>query len=115
MLKSKYKILKRVNSKSSHHKKKFFSFLLLSFLFIVSMWEDGCYSTYCGNTHFTIYVNQTIMQYALNLHNDVYQLFSIKREKNVKRQVIISGVITKRIMTSSLVDKLMEGEGNFLS
>ena len=55
------------------------------------------------------------MQYALNLHNDVCQLFSIKREKNVKRQVIISGVITKRIMTSSLVNKLMEGEGNFLS
>ena len=37
MLKSKYKILKRVNSKSSQHKKKLFSFLLLSFLFIVSM------------------------------------------------------------------------------
>ena len=37
ILKSKYKILKRVNSKSSHHKeKKFFSFLL-SFLSIVSI------------------------------------------------------------------------------
>ena len=68
----------------------------------------------CGN-HFTIYVNQTIMQYALNLCSDVCQLFSIKREKNVKIQAIISGVITKRIVTSSLVNKLMEREGNFLS
>ena len=30
--------------------------------------------TYCGN-HFTIYVNHTIMLYALNLHSDVCQLF----------------------------------------
>ena len=55
------------------------------------------------------------MQYALNLCSDVCQLFSIKREKNVKIQAIISGVITKRIVTSSLVNKLMEREGNFLS
>ena len=30
--------------------------------------------TYCNN-HFTIYVNQTIMLYTLNLYSDVCQLF----------------------------------------
>ena len=30
--------------------------------------------TYCDN-HFTIYMNQTFMLYALNIDNDVCQLF----------------------------------------
>ena len=41
--------------------------------------------TYCGN-HFTIYVNQTIMLYPLNLYSDVYQLFLNKIGNKKKKQ-----------------------------
>lgn len=36
--------------------------------------------TYCGN-HFTIYVSQIIMLYALDLHSDICQLFLNKKKK----------------------------------
>lgn len=48
--------------------------------------------TSCGN-YFTIYVNQTIMPYALNLHSDVCQLFlnkTGKEKQGNKEEEIIS-------------------------
>ena len=50
----------------------FFSFFFSSFYWICEMMDASW--TFCGN-HFTVYVNQTIMLYALNLYSDVCQLF----------------------------------------
>lgn len=41
--------------------------------------------TYCGH-HFTMYVNQTIMPYILNLHSDIHQLFLIKIRNKLKNK-----------------------------
>ena len=42
--------------------------------------------THCSN-HFTIYIVQTVMLYALNLYNDVCQLFLNKNGgKQVKKK-----------------------------
>ena len=38
-----------------------------------SVWGDGYYLNHRGN-NFTIYVNQTIVLYTLNLHSEVCQL-----------------------------------------
>ena len=38
--------------------------------------------TYGGN-HFTVYVNQTIMLYTLNLYSDACQLFLNKTGKSI--------------------------------
>lgn len=65
-------------------------------------------SAYCGN-HLTIYINQTIMLYTLNLYNNVYQLFLNriggkkatlkKREDNFE---IILGFCQRRVLLTIL-------------
>lgn len=40
--------------------------------------------TYCGN-YFTVYVNQTIMLYTLNLYSDECQLFLNKTVNKVRK------------------------------
>ena len=53
----------------------FSSFILPFFFFFLYLYGKIDVSwTYFGN-HFKIYVNQTIMQFALNLHSDVGQQF----------------------------------------
>lgn len=67
-----YTVVKRVNFKSSHHKEKFFSFLLFFFLlfFILLYLHEKMYN------HFIICINQTIkLQDTLNLCSDICQLF----------------------------------------
>ena len=72
-----YRKVKRMHPKNSHHKDNLFYFLS-----IVCIWDDSW--AYCGN-HFTIYVNQTITLYALNLPNDVHQLFLNKTGGNKRK------------------------------
>lgn len=59
------KIIKRVNPKSSHHRKNIFFFLIL-LSFIISFICDGIHLTYCHN-HFMMYTTQIIMYYAVYL------------------------------------------------
>ena len=59
--------------------KKNFFFFLFFLLYLYEMMEVSW--TYCGNC-FTVYVNQTITLYALNLQSDVCQLFLNKTGKN---------------------------------
>jgi len=59
----------------------FFFLLLLLYLYE----KVGVSLTYCGN-HFTIYINQTIMLYTLNLHHDVRKLFLNKTGKSCEKQ-----------------------------
>ena len=73
-----YRKAKRMHPKRSHHKDN-----LSSFLSIVCTWDDSW--AYCGN-HFTIYVNQTITLYALNLPNDVHRLFLNKTGGNKRKR-----------------------------
>ena len=47
-------------------------------LLCVDIWDDG-YQTYCSN-NFTMYANQIIRLYAINLYSDICY-FSIKLEK----------------------------------
>ena len=63
----------------------FLSFFVSSFFFfLLYLYEKIDVSwTYCGN-HFTIYVIQIIMLYALSLYADVYILFFNKTEKPSK-------------------------------
>ena len=77
-----YKKVKRVNSKSSHHKEKIF--LLYSFLlFLLYLYEKTDVSwIYYGN-YFTVYTNQTIMFCVLNWCRDVCQLFLNKTGKKI--------------------------------
>ena len=56
------KVVKRVNPKSSHHKEKYFSFIL--YLFEIM----DVHKTYCGN-HFMIYLSKSITLYTLNLYS----------------------------------------------
>ena len=66
--------VKRVNPKSSHHKK---IFLLFPFFLYMRRWmlaEPG--------THVRIYVSQIIMLYTLNFYTDICQLFLNKTRKN---------------------------------
>ena len=61
----------------------FFPFLFL--LFLLYLYEKMAISwAYCG-TFFTIHVIQTIRLYALNLQNDVCQLF-LNKTRNKKRE-----------------------------
>lgn len=66
--------LLRVNPKGSLYKDNFPPFIIL-YLYEMML-------AYCIN-HFTIYVKQTIMTYALNLSSDVWQFFLPKPEKKV--------------------------------
>ena len=69
----------RVSPKSSHLKENFFSpFFPLFLLYVYRMMNVSW--TYCGS-HFTIYVNQTIMLCTLNVYSDVCQLFLSKTGK----------------------------------
>lgn len=66
--------VKRANPESSDHKeKKFFPFIPFFFLFLLLyLYEKMCVNrTHYGN-YFTMYVNQTIMLYALNFNSDTY-------------------------------------------
>lgn len=74
-------LLKRGNPKSSHHNEIFFFLFIL--LFTVSIWEEWCLLNYFGN-HLRLYVNQTIMLFAWNLHNDICQLFLNETGKKFK-------------------------------
>ena len=69
----------RVNSKSSLHKEKIVSFFFLYFLLYLYEKTDVSWTHY--GKHFTIYVNQTIKLYTLNLYSDVWQLFFNKNGK----------------------------------
>ena len=60
-------VVKRVNPKNSHHKKKLFSISLF-----VSIWDDGYLLTYCDNL-FMMYVSHIIMLYTL--YSTVCQLY----------------------------------------
>ena len=54
-----------------------------SFFFLLYLYEKiNVTRTYCGN-HFSIYINQTIMLYALNLHSDDVYYFLNKLGKKV--------------------------------
>ena len=64
------KLLRRVNPKSSHHKKK--NCLSISLILYLREITD-VHQTYCGN-HFMMYVSQIIMLYTLNLHSAACQL-----------------------------------------
>lgn len=70
------KVIKRVNPKSSSKKEEFpFPLLFSSSFFLLYPYENMDVNwTYCDN-HFTMYVNQTLKLYALNLYSDVCQLF----------------------------------------
>ena len=69
---------------SSHHKEKFFPFFFLLFLLYLYVKMDISWAYY--GTFFIIHVIQTIRLYALNLQNDVCQLFLNKtRGKKEKR------------------------------
>lgn len=63
-------VVKRVSPESSHHKENFFLFIFPSFgyFYCVCIYIYHTYNTYI------IYINQTIMPYALNLYGDVCQL-----------------------------------------
>ena len=58
--------VKRINSKFSYKEGFFFSSFFSLYCICMRIWM----LTYWGN-HFTLYVNQTIMFYALNLYSDV--------------------------------------------
>ena len=71
-------VVKRVNSKCSHHKEeKYFLFLLILFLHE----KMNIHQTYCSN-HFMMHVRQIIMLYSLDLHSVSYQLY-LKTEKKI--------------------------------
>ena len=63
-------IVKRVNSKSSHHKENIFSISLI--LYVYEMRDVHCI---CYDNHFMMYVSQIIMLYAVNLYSAVCQLY----------------------------------------
>lgn len=67
------KLVKRLDPKSSHHKKKIFFFLCLPDVSWIYSGDD-----------FTIYVNQVIMLYTLNLYSGVGQLYIYKTGKYVQ-------------------------------
>ena len=69
--------VKRVNYMNCHYMEKFFFFIFIPKGKMDVSWPS------CGN-HFTVYVNQTIMSYALNLHGDTCQLFLKLRRKRKK-------------------------------
>ena len=69
------KIIKRVNPKSSHHRK---NILLMSLILLLRM---DAYKIYCYN-HFIIDVSQIIMLYTLNLSTAAVNYISIKMEKS---------------------------------
>lgn len=48
-------------------------FLLFSFFLLYLYEKMDITQTYYGN-HFIMYINQTIMLYALNLYTDIWQL-----------------------------------------
>ena len=64
------KIVKRVNPKSSHLKKKTFLYFFTILCLYVIM---DMYQTYCAN-HFMMYVSQIIMLFTLNLSSSLCQL-----------------------------------------
>ena len=76
-----FKIKKRVNPKSSHHRRLYFSFFIFVFLFSLLCLSQkvGVSQSYSGK-HLKIYVSQTIMPWTLNLHSDARH-FSIKLEE----------------------------------
>ena len=75
------KIVKGVNPERSHHKEKLS--LLFSFLFfLLYLCEKMDVSWTCWGNHFTMWINQTILLYALNLHKDVHQWFFNKSGEN---------------------------------
>ena len=67
----------RVNPKSSHHKENFFLFIYF-LLYLYEIMDTN--QTYFGSI-FTIFVNQSLGLYTLNLYKDTC-LFSIKLKKN---------------------------------
>ena len=72
------KIVKKANYKRSYHRKNFSLFFFI--LFLLYLYQIEVNWIYCGN-HFALYVNQTIMLDALNLHSDVCQIFLNKLGK----------------------------------
>ena len=74
----------RVNPKSSHHRKKFFSFYFIYKIIDVN-W------TYYDN-HFTIYVNQAIILYALTLYSDSCRLFLNKTGREGTSLFLLEGL-----------------------
>ena len=79
------KAVKRVNPKSSHHKKKKFSISLILYLYEMA----GIHETYCDN-HFMMYVSQFIMLSTLNLYIAVCQLYLKLKEKTKLKSEDIS-------------------------
>ena len=76
------KAVKRVNSKGSRHEENVFIF----FLFSLSV-HDKIRISWNYYSHFTTYIKQTFMLYALNLNSDVCELFLNDTEK--KRSTLL--------------------------
>lgn len=77
------KIIKGVNPKSSHHKEECYFPSFLSYLYEAM----DVSPTHCGH-HFMIHVNQIIMLYALDVYNEVCQLFLSNTGKKRKCGVV---------------------------
>lgn len=107
------KVVKRVNPERPHPKAKIFAFPPYSFLlfFFLYLCEMNVSWTYYGN-HFKIYVNQAIMLYTLNSHNDISQLFLNKtgrsKETGVPHSSPTDPISTKtgKVNSSILIPKL---------
>ena len=76
------KAVRRVNSKTSHHKEKVFSISLI--VYLCEMMD--VHYIYCGN-YFMMYVSQIIMWHTLNLYSVVCQLFL--NETGRKKRIIV--------------------------
>ena len=72
-----YMKVKRVSSKSSHHKEK----NILKLLYLCEVMDVHCGNDYCGH-HFIMYVSQIITLYTLN--SAVCQLYL---KKNWKKKI----------------------------
>ena len=76
--------LLRLNPEFSLQGEKFFSFFPFFLFFSLYLYEKmGVTRTYSGD-HFTIYVNQPIMLYFLNLYGAACQLFLNKTARKKK-------------------------------
>lgn len=75
------KVVKRVNPKSPHHKKKNFFFLILLTLYLYEVMD--VHWTHCG--HFITYVSQVTTLYTLNLHSAACPLHLNKTGRRKKK------------------------------
>ena len=74
-----WKLLNRVNPKSSHHKEKTLFFYFFNF---VSIWDDGCSLNLLWSSFRDI--SHIIMLYTLNSYSAVYLLYLSKTGRKNK-------------------------------